>query len=361
MGKGNEIEGVSIGGVAACVPEREIDNGEFGRELFGDSLEGAIKVTGIKNRRMCEEGTVTSLDLCVKAAKSLSTRADFDYSDFGGLVFVTLTPDLPLPNNATFAHSLLGLPAESPAFDITLACSGYPYGLYVAGMMAKSTGRKILLLDGDTHSHFVSPRDRTTALLFGDAGTATVVAPAPGAPAWHFDFVTDGALREALLIPEGGYRNRVNAGSAEYKETADGAARRGIDMRMDGMAVFNSVIKYAPGSLKRVMACDSLGEGDYDYLVLHQANLMMIRQVAKKMGFKDERFPLSLHRFGNVGSASIPLTLCSELCGAIEGKASRILISAFGAGFSVASAGLSIGACPCAGVVEFTKEDKVNV
>lgn len=360
MGKGSGIEGVSIEGIAACVPEREVDNGEFGRELFGDSLEGAIKVTGIKNRRVCEEGKVTSLDLCVKAAKSLASRANIDYADFGGLVCVTLTPDLLIPNNATFAHSLLGLPPGSPAFDITLACSGYPYGLWVAGMMAKSTGKKILLLDGDTHSHFVSQKDRATALLFGDAGSATVVAPAPEAPAWYFDFVTDGTMRDALVIPEGGYRNRVNAHSAEYKELEDGGTRRGIDMRMDGMAVFNAVVKYAPGSLKRVMESEGAAEGDYDHLLLHQANLMMIGRVAKKLGFGDERFPLSLHKFGNVGSASIPLTLCSELCETIESKASRILMSAFGAGFSVSSASLSIGACPCAGVVEFTKEDQVN-
>jgi len=349
----HKVKGVSIGGIAACVPKGEIDNLEFGRELFGDSLEGALKVTGVRKRRVCEEEKVTSLDLCVYAAKALAERASIDYSDFGGVIFVTLTPDLPLPNNATLAHSLLGFPPESAAFDMSLACPGYPYGLWAAAMMAKSTGRKILLLDGDTHSHFVSSRDRATALLFGDAGSATVVAPSEGAEAWTFDFVTDGALRDVLAIPEGGYRKRFNARSAEYTEREEGAFRRGIDMKMDGIAVFNAVVRYAPGSLKRVMESDGASEGDYGYLVLHQANLMMIRQIAKKLGFKDERFPLSLDRYGNVGSATIPLTICSELGETIRNKSSRILMSAFGAGFSVASAGVSIGPCPCAGVVEY--------
>lgn len=360
MGGGNVIDGAAIKGLGACVPEREIDNREYGRELYGGDLEAAIKVIGIEKRHTCEEGRVTSLDLCVKAARSLAERGDFNFASFGGLVFVTQTPDLLLPNNSTYAHALLGLPQESPAFDVALACSGYPYGLWLAGMMARTTGSDILLLDGDTHSHFVSPRDRATALLFGDAGTATVVGPAMDADAWYFDFMTVGALRETLVIPDGGYRRRANAESAEYKERPDGGIRRAIDMKMDGMGVFNAVVRYVPNSLKRLMECAGSCEGDYDYLVLHQANLMMIRQVAKKLGFMGERFPLSLHKYGNVSSASIPLTLCSELAETIEGRTSHVLMSAFGAGFSVGSASVALGPCPCAGVAEFTEGDGVN-
>jgi 3-oxoacyl-[acyl-carrier-protein] synthase-3 len=347
------LDKAAIKGLAACVPKGVIKNREFGKELYGDDLEGTLKVLGIEERRVCEEGAVTSLDLCVKAATALRDYAGVDYSSFGGLVFVTQTPDLLLPNNSTHAHSLLGLPKESPAFDITLACSGYPYGLWVSGMMAHSMNKPVLLLDGDTHSHFVSPKDRATALLFGDAGTATIVAPDNYGGKWYFDFLTDGDMRDALVIQDGGYRNRIGPESSLYKEQTDGAVRRAIDMKMDGMSVFNAVVKYAPGSLKRVIEASGLSCDDHGYLVLHQANLMMIKQVAKKLNFKDDRFPTSLRKFGNVSSASIPLTICSELKDAIAGKKSRVLMSAFGAGFSVASASVELGPCFCAGVVEY--------
>lgn len=347
------VDGVRIEGISACVPSRAVKNREFGIELYGDDLSGTLKVLGIEERRVCPEGSATSLDFCVKAAERLRDYAGFDYSTFGGVLFVTQTPDLLLPNNSSYAHHLLGLPPTSPAFDINLACSGYTYGLWIAGMMSKSVNAPVLLLDGDTHSHFVSSRDRAAALLFGDAGTATVVGPREGGESWYFDFVTDGTLRGALTIQDGGYRNRVNAESSVFAEQSDGAIRRAIDMKMDGMSVFSAVLKYAPNSLSRAAAASGFSMDDHDYLVLHQANLMMIKQVAKKLGFKDERFPTSLQKYGNVSSASIPLTICSELKNSVEAKRSRVLMSAFGAGFSVGSASVEIGPCPCAGVVEY--------
>ena len=342
-----KIEGVSICGIAACVPGKILNNLECGLELFGSDLEGAIKVTGVKERRVCDEGSATSLDLCVKAAKTLQSAGDYDYSSFGGLVFVTQTPDLLLPNNATYAHALLGLPQNTPAFDINLACSGYPYGLWIAGMMARASDKPIVLLDGDTHSHFVSPYDRATALLFGDAGTATVLEPNGMASPWYFDFVTDGNLRDVLTICDGGYRNRVNRESADYVEQVDGVVRRAIDMKMDGMAVFNAVVRHAPNSLRRVMEAAANSAADYDFLLLHQANLMMIRQVAKTLGFAKEKLPVSLDKYGNVSSASIPLTMCSVLRHSISAQQNTVLMSAFGAGFTLGPASQMMGPRIC--------------
>jgi 3-oxoacyl-[acyl-carrier-protein] synthase-3 len=353
-----KLDGVAIGGISACVPCRVVDNFEFGRELYGKDLEATIKVTGVERRRFVPEGEpVTALDLCVKAAVALRNYAGFDYSDFGGLIFVTMTPDFLMPNNASYAHKLLGLPQNTPAFDIGMACSGYPYGLWIAGMAAKSANRRVLLLDGDTHSPFISPYDRSTSLLFGDGGSATVLEPS-GTGGWCFDFVTIGD-RESLVVPDGGYRGRVSAASAEYDEYKDGSRRRRVDLRMDGMSVFNSVVRNAPPSLTRLMSSDGRVSDDYDYLLLHQANLMMINQVAKKLKFSGERFPTSIAKYGNIGSGSIALNLCSELRGVVEDKKSRVLMSAFGAGFSVGSASVEIGPCPCAGVVEYEGDDEL--
>jgi 3-oxoacyl-[acyl-carrier-protein] synthase-3 len=346
------LEGLAIGGISACVPKRDIENAEYGRELYGNDLDATIKVIGAERRRFADAG-VTALDLCVKAALSLSGYAGFDYSEFGGLVFVTMTPDFSMPNNASYAHKLLGLPQGAPAFDISMACAGYPYGLWVAGMAARCAGKKVLLLDGDTHSPFVSPYDRSTSLLFGDGGTATAVLP-PGAASdvWRFDFVTAGD-REALSAPDSGYRNRVNAGSLEYETFPDGSRRRRIDLKMDGMAVFNAAVRNVPASLSRLMDAERSRPEDYDCLLLHQANLMMINSIARKLGFRDGRFPTSIGKYGNIGSGSIALNICSETREAAEAKKSRVLMSAFGAGFSVASASLALGPCPVAPVVEY--------
>jgi 3-oxoacyl-[acyl-carrier-protein] synthase-3 len=353
------IDGAAVGGISACVPRLEINNFEYGKELYGDGLEATIRATGVERRRFVTGASITALDLCARAASALRDSSGFDYSEFGGLLFVTMTPDFFMPNNASYAHKLLGFSQGTPALDIGMACSGYPYGLWLAGMMALSTGKKILLLDGDTHSPFISPHDRATSLLFGDGGTATVVGPSPESGPWFFDFVTVGD-RDSLVVPNSGYRDRVSAASLNYAEFPDGSRRRGIDLRMDGMAVFNHVVRNAPQSLARLMEAEGKSSEGYDYLLLHQANLMMISQVAKKLKFAGERFPTSIAKYGNIGSGSIALTVCSELEDAVEAKMSRVLMSAFGAGFSVGSASVEIGPCPCAGVVEYEGEFGVS-
>ena len=100
------VEGISIRGIAACVPQREIDNRVFGAALFGNEIEAVVSTTGVERRRVSTEGRTTSLDLCIKAAKTLNEAGSFDFSAFGGIVFVTESPDYLMPNNATQAQTI---------------------------------------------------------------------------------------------------------------------------------------------------------------------------------------------------------------------------------------------------------------
>jgi 3-oxoacyl-[acyl-carrier-protein] synthase-3 len=331
--------GVRVGGVSAVTPDEVVDNRVFGRTLFGDDLERTIKAIGVEQRRVSDD--LTALDLAVAAARRLETAAGRRFGSFGGLVFVTATPDNPMPNNATLAQHLLGLPKDSACFDVGLACSGYPYGLWVAGMMARSLDKPVLLLAGETDGRLASPRDRATSLLFADAGTATIVEPCGGVPPWRFNFITDGSMRDALIVPDGGHRSPATRESLEFPE---GGERRGVDLRMDGMAVFGYVVNNVPGAVRALM--ESSSPGDYGALVLHQANLFMNRQVARQLNFPPDKTPVSMDRYGNVGSGSIPLTIATELLGQEPSFSStaplprtlcgsRLLLAAFGAGLSI--------------------------
>ncbi|WP_294191653.1 ketoacyl-ACP synthase III [uncultured Cloacibacillus sp.] len=344
---------IKIAGLAACVPSHIVYNKEAAYELYGDDIDGVIKTTGVVERRTSPEGKITSLDLCIRAAEYLRDECDVSYNDFGGVICVTQTPDCLLPNNSTYAQQRLGLPLSVSAFDINLACSGYIYGLWAAALTAQSLSKPVLLLDGDTHSHFVSTKDRATAVLFGDAGTATIIEPSEENTEWTFAFETDGSKRDALIIPEGGYRNRANEHSVEYREYPDGGTRRGIDMKMDGMEVFNFVVRSVPKCLDFLMHETKTAPEDYDILALHQANLFMIRQVAKKMKFPMDKVPTTIHKFGNSSSATIPVTLASELHERIQAERLKVLASGFGAGLSLASVSMGLGPCCCPGVVEY--------
>ncbi|MDR2178730.1 MAG: ketoacyl-ACP synthase III [Synergistaceae bacterium] len=356
------VEGVVIGGLCACVPSNEVDNEIAGKGLFGDEVKNIIKATGIQTRRICPPGSgVTALDLCVAAAKKLfektprsvhSSRSVPSIDEVGGILFVTQTPDHDIPNNSSRAAYLLGLSSDCAAVDTSFGCSGYVYGLWLGASMARSIEAPILLLDGETHSYFTSPKDRGTSLLFGDAGTATLILPG-GGERWHFGFLTDGSRHDVLMIPEGRSRRPFNERSLEYKTWPDGGVRRPIDIYMDGMAVFNFVVRNVPGCLASLMERCGVTAEELDLLLLHQANLYMMKQVAKKLKIPLEKMPVSLDRYGNSSSATIPVTLCSELQKPIANKSFRVLASGFGAGLSISAVSMNLGPCACPGVIEY--------
>ena len=289
------LEGVGIAGLCACVPDRVVDNMEAGAELFGDRISDTIRVTGIRERRICPPG-VTALDLSVLAARRMLQESGFPASEISGLIFITQTPDYDMPNNSSRAAHLLGLPQGCAAVDATFGCSGYVYGLWLAGMMARSLQAPVLLLDGEAHSVMTSPRDRATALLFGDAGSATLLVPEEGVVPWRFGFLTDGSKYDVLMVPSGGARHPFDEGALEYREWPDGGVRRPLDIRMDGMAVFDFVVRNVPGCLRALLEGAGLSAGDIDLLLLHQANLFMIQQVAKLLKIPQEKMPVSLDR-----------------------------------------------------------------
>ncbi len=347
------VKGVALKGICACVPSNTVDNSIFGAELFGDEIENTIKATGIKTRRVCLPGSgTTALDLSVAAAKKLLEHSPLASSGIGGVLFVTQTPDHDIPNNSSAAAHLLGLPKDCVAVDTAFGCSGYVYGLWLGALMASSIAAPILLLDGETHSYFTSPKDRATALLFGDAGTATLLVP-EGQEEWHFGFMTDGSQRDVLVVPEGRSRSLFNEHSLEYRTWPDGGVRRPVDIAMDGMAVFNFVVRNVPGCLAELLDKFNATADGLDLLLLHQANLYMMKQVAKKLKIPLEKMPVSLDRFGNSSSATIPVTLCSELQQEIAGKTHRVLASGFGAGLSVSTVLMNLGPCVCPGIIEY--------
>lgn len=347
----SRIEGLKIDGISACVPKTVIDNHEFGKALFGEKIDEIIRAVGVEKRRVCGDQKLTSLDLCVKAAEKLF-ESGIDKKKIGGIVFVTLTPDNLMPNNASFAQHLLGLQNNVAAFDINHACSGYTYGLWISSLMAKSLKRSVLLLDGDTNSYYVSPYDKSTAILFGDAGTATVISPDENTSNWYFGFDTDGSKRDVLTVGLG-FRNPVSLESLEYKIFPDGSKRRSIDMSMDGQAVFNYVVQRVSKIFEEFMNEISIDPSGIDYLVLHQANAFMLRQLARKTGFSLDKVPMSMNEYGNTSSPSIPLNIVSRIEDVITQKKSRMLLSGFGAGLATGIVSLDVGKCLCPGVMEY--------
>ncbi len=349
------ISGVRFESVSACVPSNTVDNMQSGGMLFsGNELKNVLKATGIEKRRICKNSGTTALDLSLKAAEDIFENTGLGKDEIGAVVFVTFTPDNQMPNNATLVQKRLGLSNFIPAFDINLACSGYVYGLWVASMMAVNLNKKVLFLDGEKQSHITSQNDKSTALLMGDAGSATVLSPAgKNGCEWFFSFETYGEDREALYIPAGGARSPLKKEDLEYVEDETGSSRRNIDIRMDGMEVFRFVIQKVSSNIKNIMEDTRINEQDVDFFAFHQANEYMLRQISKRNNIPFSKVPISIDRYGNSSSTTVPVTICSERKEQIRETRNRVLLSGFGGGLSIGTGIIDMDKVYCGGIIEY--------
>jgi 3-oxoacyl-[acyl-carrier-protein] synthase-3 len=245
----------------------------------------------------------------------------------------------------------LGLPQTCAAFDISLGCSGYLYALATAFIYAAQPNiRRVLLLDGETFTRLVSPRDKVNAPLYGDAGTATLIEKGGGLSSW-FSLFSNGSGQDTIRIHSGGARHPVSADSLVPREAEEGNVRSDCQLHMDGMEVFNFTIKVVPQSILALLSFAGTSLEEVDYLVFHQANRFMTDFFARKIKCPKTKIPYSLTRFGNTSSASIPLTIVAELSGRLEGR-KRVLMSGFGAGLSWAAALMEMADCVMPPLVE---------
>jgi 3-oxoacyl-[acyl-carrier-protein] synthase III len=341
-----KTSGSRIAGVVSCVPRRIISNDHF-VPAFGDKVEEVSKMTGVRQRRWAAEGETTA-DLCQTAASTLLAKLGWESETVDGVIFVSQTPDYRLPATACALQDRLGLQPGAIAFDVNLGCSGYPYGLWLA-MMAIQTGaaRRILLLVGDTISKVVDPGDRSTAMLFGDAGTATALESSDdGEPSnAHFILGTDGRGERNLIVPRGGYRTGF--------EDDESFAGRNLDaLYMDGGEIFNFTLKSVPPLIEATIAAAQGSMEDYDAFLLHQANAFMIKHLSKKAKLPAEKVPMNIDRYGNTSSATIPLLMTSELAPLLRTQRARLGLFGFGVGYSWASASIDVGPLACVETIE---------
>lgn len=338
-------KGSRIAGVVSCVPPRQVGNDYFiGR--FGEKVKEVVKMTGVQNRHWVENGVTTS-DLCEQAANHLLAKLGWDKDTVDGVIFVSQTPDYRLPATACALQHRLGLRPGIVALDVSLGCSGYGYALWLAMMMVQTgAARRILLAVGDTSSIMNDPNDRSTALLFGDAGTATVVeASDDPADEAHFILGTDGAGAENLIVPRGAFR-----GCATHPKFADFPSDI---LYMDGGEIFNFTLKAVPPLIADTLAAAGNSVEDYDLFLMHQANAFMIKHLAKKAKLPPERVPINIGKYGNTSSATLPLLISDDAAPLLREKSAQVAMFGFGVGYSWASASLRIGPLTCADTIVY--------
>ena len=284
------------------------------------------RTTGIEALSIAKKGVCTS-DLAVESAKRILSQMRRE--DIGAIIFLSQTSDYLSPATSYFIQARLGLSPDILAYDVNLGCSGFAYGLFLAGtLLPVLDGRKVLFVGGDTSSRDTSPEDSAMYPIMADAGFAAVVGRGEDSLVFHME--SDGDRAGAILLSRGGAR-------APRLADHDGLTlERGNYTVMDGMAVTDFTFHDVPDNIRKLLAYAGEDISKLDGAVFHQANEMIVRTLAEKLEISSERAPFMCSRIGNTSSASIPVCL-AEMKRTGRSCEGHYLFSGFGVGLSIAS------------------------
>ncbi len=334
------IQNVKISAIATCVPAREVDIYDNKSIYEGNlkKLNKVVKATGFHKRHILDENShLTAGDLCIKAAEKLFENG-FSKEDISAVIMVTQYPDYFEPATACVAHGKLGLPDSCIAFDINQGCCGFLFGLLVASNIIDNINKKILLLCGDTASKILGSQINAIddIPIFGDGSCACILEYDTSATPMCIEIGTKGNDYDVLITKNGGYRNPPKL------SMFDSNGNFQYDNYMDGLKVFDFTMNIVPPSINHVMAGKNWQEKDVNYYILHQANKMILENIATSANIDVNKvLRQTLSKYGNLSCASIPSVICDEHT-KFNNKQNNVVLSGFGVGLSWGSAALTL-------------------
>lgn len=345
------VKNVKLSGISACVPANTVFNKDYDW-ISEQERASLIKHTGVAERRIAPKNISTS-DMCVAAAAKLIAALQWKKEEIDALLFVSQSGDYFIPATSVIMQNRLGLPKSCMALDIGLGCSGYVYGLSLAGSLLNSGGiKKVILMSGDKSTHSISPRDKSAWPLFGDAGTVTALEYDEAAPQMFFNLQSDGSGYENIIVRDGLTRSALSEDSLKYKVISEGIERRPIDLELNGTGIFDFALREVIPNIKQALSFAGTEKEKIDYFVMHQANLLMNETLRKMMKTPAEKVPYSIHKYGNTSSASIPLTVVTQLRKEAEEKKLNWLFCGFGVGLSWGTAIVETDKIICPELIE---------
>ena len=313
-------------GIGSYVPDRIVTNFDL-EKLVDTTDKWIVERSGISERRIAEENMPTS-EMAVRAAEQAIANAGVNPEEIGLIIVATVTPDQFFPSTACLVQNRIGA-VNAAAYDISAACAGFIYALSNAWQYIRTGVYKyVLIIGADALSKITDWQDRNTCVLFGDGAGAFLLGEAEEGGILSSHMGSDGAGAEFLTCP------------AVYFSPEEEEKRKGRKHTtcMNGQEVFKFAVKIMPYAFEKALEGAGMSAEQIDWFIPHQANLRIIEAAAKKFNISMDKFIVTLQKFGNTSSSSIPIALAEGVKNGQIKKGDTLAMAAFGAGLTWASA-----------------------
>ena len=314
--------------IGAYVPKKKVTNFDL-EKIVDTSDEWITKRTGIQTRHFVEEETTS--DLATKAGEIAIKRAGLENRDIDMIILATISPDyFAMPSTACVVAENLGI--KAPAFDISAACTGFIYALAQAKAFIESgMNKNILIIGAEALSKIIDFKDRTTCVIFGDGAGAAVISATENRDEaiLDIDINADGSYQDYLITPGRGVKY--------------GCDTENIYLQMKGNETFKVAVKTLSQSVRDILDRNGMTSDNIEWFIPHQANYRIIDAVARAIKMPAEKSVLTVSKYGNTSSASIPMAINDMYEEGRLKKGDMMLLDAFGGGFTWGSALVPFG------------------
>jgi 3-oxoacyl-[acyl-carrier-protein] synthase-3 len=315
-----------ISSVGTYVPPKLLTNADL-EKMVATNDQWIRERTGIRERHIVEPGVATS-DLALQAARICLEKRGISANEVEAIIVATVTPDMFFPATACLVQNKLGAHGAW-GFDLSAACSGFPYALQVGAKLVESGAhKKVLVIGADVMSSIIDYTDRATCVIFGDGAGAVLLEPCAEGEIGLIDYFheVDGAGAIALNMPAGG---------SLHPTTADTVAAKMHYVHQDGQAVYKFAVRKMAEAAETVLTRNGLTGSELSCFIPHQANKRIILSTAERLGMPESSVIINIDRFGNTTAATIPLAMQTAIEEGRLKKGDLVLLASVGAGFTV--------------------------
>jgi 3-oxoacyl-[acyl-carrier-protein] synthase-3 len=296
-------------------------------KMVATSDQWIMERTGIRERHIVDPGVATS-DLAAEAARRCLEKRGIAPTDVEVIIVATVTPDMFFPATACLVQNKIGAKGAW-GFDLSAACSGFPYALQMGAKLIESGAqKKVMVIGADVMSSIIDYKDRATCVIFGDGAGAVLLEPCAEGEIGMIDYLheIDGSGAVSLNMPGGG---------SLHPPTAETVAANMHVVHQDGQAVYKFAVRKMAEASEAVLARHGVTGKDLSLFIPHQANKRIILSTAERLGLPLERVVINIDRFGNTTAATIPMAMQTALEENRLKKGDLVLLVSVGAGFTV--------------------------